>query len=174
MGRTHVVFIALAAISLSGFLQTVSAQRKSHLPNTAHELAISYWTVEAGWSSQLEVGSNLAEGNVEVSPILYTAGHQRFELPAITLAPGQLRTLDVADALAAASNRHLSGPDLYGSLVLHFNSIGARNIYAAVLVQKPGHPMNFHFDAFITLAKSPPGRFESVWWLPRRSTQETS
>ena len=60
--------------------------------------------------------------------------------------------------------------DAYGSLLLRYKSLSSANLYAAVLVQRAGHPISFHFDAYPLDATFSAGSRESVWWLPRPSS----
>ena len=117
----------------------------------------------------LEIGNNLVAGTLVVTPVLHTAAGRALALQPVSLKAQEVRTLDLAEAINSAA-QNLPGSDSFGSVSLEFNSLSAQNIYAAVLIQKPGHPMNFHFDAQITESGVSSGNFESIWWLPRQTT----
>jgi hypothetical protein len=60
----------------------------------------------------------------------------------------------------------------FGSLVLRYTAPVERALYASVIVQLPGTPIEFHLDAFPKAPKAMTGGREGIWWLPRDSTKD--
>jgi hypothetical protein len=54
----------------------------------------------------------------------------------------------------------------FGSVVFRFVGTGAANGFAAALVRREGHPIDFHFDADDRGSSA----FEGMWWLPAESS----
>jgi hypothetical protein len=160
-------FTLLAALSSAALAQNT---RASHRPIASQELVIAYWITEPGWDTQLEVGNNLASETVSVSPLLRVHTGDSIALPAITLPPSAVRTIDLADAILR-SGHALSPTDAFGALELRYQAHSMRNVYAAVLIQRPGHAINFHFDASALSPAVAQGNFEAIWWLPRQTAQ---
>jgi hypothetical protein len=136
-------------------------------PKSGHVLVAPYWTVEAGWSTELEVRNNLGQDDLVVTPALRTFDGLEIQLGPITIPADQVRSVNLADAIQAA-NPKLSGGANYsfGSLTLRYNSISTQNVYAAVVVHHEGYPINFHFDAFLVDSSFASGSSETIWWLP--------
>jgi hypothetical protein len=60
----------------------------------------------------------------------------------------------------------------FGSLVLRYTAPVERALYAAVIVQLPGTPIEFHLDAFPKARKPMTGGREGIWWLPSDSAKD--
>jgi hypothetical protein len=60
----------------------------------------------------------------------------------------------------------------FGSMVLRYTATVPRALYAAVIVQLPGTPIEFHLDAFPKAPKAMTGSREDIWWLPRDFTRD--
>ena len=86
-----------------------------------------------------------------------------FSLPPVKLGSDRARHVDLHAAASSLSGRAGS----YGSLVLRFTSASPYNVYAAVMIQRLGHAITFHFDAFPVFQNFSSGSRETIWWLPQ-------
>ena len=136
-----------------------------------HVLVAPYWTVEAGWSTELEVRNNLGQDDLIVTPALRTFDGMEIQLGPITIPSDQVRSVNLADAIQAANPKLSSGVNYsFGSLTLRYNSISTQNVYAAVVVHHEGYPINFHFDALPVDSNFASGSSETIWWLPNSTS----
>ncbi len=142
----------------------------SHVPiPSAHEQFAPYWTTEAGWRSELQLRNNLAAGNLTVTPVLRAADGTEFPLSPVTIAPNEIKSVDVSDAVSKTAPQLMSA---YGSVVFRYTSVAMRNLYAAVMVFDSGHPLAFHFDAFVQATDYDAGSREGIWWLPNATAKD--
>jgi hypothetical protein len=140
------------------------AQQSKHQVETSdHELFAPYWTAEAGWHTELQMRNNLSSGDLTVTPVLRNVNGAEFALPQVTVAPNEVITLDVVQALTKSAPQLVGS---YGSVVFRYHSPGMRNLYASVMVFDDGHPMAFHLDAFPEATDFDAGSREGIWWLP--------
>jgi len=135
----------------------------------AYEQFAPYWTTEAGWRSELQLRNNLAAGNLTVTPVLRAVDGTEFPLSPVTIAPNEIKSVDVSDAVITAAPQ-LTGT--YGSVVFRYTSVAMRNLYAAVMVFDSGHPIAFHFDAFVQATDYDAGSREGIWWLPNATAKD--
>jgi len=110
-----------------------------------------------------------AHGDLTVTPFLRAADGTEFPLPPVTIAPNEIRAVDVSEAITKSAPQ-LKG--LYGSVVFRYNSEGMRNLYAAVMVYDQGHPIAFHMDAFAQATDYDAGSREGTWWLPNATAKD--
>jgi hypothetical protein len=144
----------------------ISAQSGSGRPTldvAPHEQFAPYWTAEPGWRTELQLRNNLAQGDLTVTPVLRSANGDEYPLPPVTIAPNEIKSVDVSDAVTKSAPQ-LKG--LFGSVVFRYSSSGMRNLYAAVMVYDTGHPIAFHMDAFTQATDYDSGSREGIWWLP--------
>ncbi len=142
----------------------------SHVPiPSAHEQFAPYWTTEAGWRSELQLRNNLAAGNLTVTPFLRAVDGTEFPLPPVTIAPNEVKSVDVSDAVNKTAPQLMG---TYGSVVFRYTSVAMRNLYAAVMVFDSGHPIAFHFDAFVEATDFDAGSREGIWWLPNATATD--
>jgi hypothetical protein len=165
----------LLSLSLSAqtALQTAPAPKTPtpSLPKLAAvpwEQYAVYWTAEPGWKTEIHLRNNLPSQNLTVTPILRTADGAESVLPAVTIGPNNLASVDLS-AVIPSKPSPLSE---FGSLVLRYTAPVERALYAAVIVQLPGTPIEFHLDAFPKAPKAMTGGREGIWWLPRDSTKD--
>ncbi|HJT70879.1 MAG TPA: hypothetical protein VJ731_11815 [Terriglobales bacterium] len=103
---------------------------------------------------------------MDVTPILRDPLGREHKLTSLQLSPDEIQKIDLSAAAADIAGH----TDSYGSLLLRFNSGNFSNIYAAVLVQRLGHPISFHFDAYPVFPEFASGSRESIWWLPHQTS----
>src|SRR5207237_4255003 len=128
-----------------------------------------YWTAEPGWKTEIHLRNNLPSQSLTVTPALRTADGTESTLPAVTISPNDVGSVDLGAVITSAAP-HLAGQ--YGSVVLRYTAPVSRALYAAVTVQLPGTPIEFHLDAFPQAPKAMTGGREGIWWLPRDSAKD--
>jgi hypothetical protein len=133
---------------------------------TAFEQYIVYWTTEPGWRTELQLRNNLELSELTVTPALRTADGTETALPAVTIKPGDVVSVDLYHALMRAAPRLVGS---WGSLVLRYHAVVHRALYAAVMVSAVGRPIAFHLDPFGRGSAYQTGSREGIWWLPRES-----
>jgi hypothetical protein len=109
MPRLFSRFALTLCLSCPGiFAQNPEPVHKPHPPYpaewkpTPQELFLSYWTVEPGWSTELEVRNNVAWRDLTVTPVLRMAAGTEISLEPVTVPPEHVATVDVRQALLAA------------------------------------------------------------------------
>jgi hypothetical protein len=94
----------------------------------------SYWTVERGFHSTLEMKNNLLEQSLTARVGLYfTSGEVRY-LPPIDMGPRQTATLDLNRAVADLFGRRLRSGLTEGRLEVRFYAHGPAALMGAVSV----------------------------------------
>jgi len=152
--------------------------RPVHPPHPAkwepkpQQVLVSYWTVEPNWTTQLEIRNNVAWRDVTITPVLKTGAGREIPLKPVTVAPEEVATVDVREALAIAAPELVDRPDSFGSTVYRFEADSDSNIFVANMVQRTGTPIGFHFDEEWTDASQATGSQESIWWLPRATASD--
>ncbi|HEX3437192.1 MAG TPA: hypothetical protein VHT24_10540 [Pseudacidobacterium sp.] len=73
-----------------------------------------YWTTEGGWHSELQMRNNTAGRSLTVTPVLRDHTGTEYPLAPVTIAPNEIKSVDVAEAVAS------SAPQLIGS----YGSVG--------------------------------------------------
>jgi hypothetical protein len=127
-----------------------------------HEQFASYWTTEPGWRTELQLRNSLASEELTVAPALRSADGTETALPAVSIKPGDVVTLDLHDVLMKVA------PELigtYGSVVLRYRAPASRALYAAVMLRVEGRPIAFHLDAALGPSDRTRGSREGIWWL---------
>lgn len=105
------------------FAQTPQVPRKPHPPYpaewkpTPQELFLSYWTVEPGWSTELEIRNNVAWRDLTVTPVLRVANGTEIALQPVTVPTEHVASVDVRQALFAVAPHLLDHEGSYGSVV---------------------------------------------------------
>lgn len=145
---------------------TSRVSRVSRRTITDQDIVAPYWTLEPGWNTQLEVRNNLAHDEIAVTPVLRKSDGSELALTPVKVSAEQALSLD----LQALAGNSMVGDDAYGSLLLRYKSKTSSSVYAAVLVQRTGHPISFHFDAYPVDPRFSSGTRESVWWLPQATS----
>ncbi|MFB3813817.1 MAG: hypothetical protein ACE14L_06870, partial [Terriglobales bacterium] len=128
----------------------------------------TYWTVEPGWQSELELRNNLAKDNLTIQPVLYTSEGVEIPLAAVNIPPNEIRTVDLGAALSATAPT-VKGPNAFGSVVLKYTAHSELALYAAVMVHREGLPIAFHFDSERINPAYQEGGWEGIWWWPNET-----
>jgi hypothetical protein len=166
--RSLLVLIACSALFAGAQSPQASSQNSAPNPSskrrlpTQHEVVAPFWTLEPGWDTQLEVSNNLTQEDLEVTPVLRTSDGSDLSLPPLRIPHDQARQVDLQTLVPDLNGRANS----YGSVLFRYNSVSRGNLFATVLLQRLGHPMSFHFDAFPLDPDFVSGSRESIWWLP--------
>src|SRR5713101_809021 len=134
------------------------------------EQFVSYWTSETGWKSELQLRNNLVGQDLIVTPALRLPDGTETNLAAVTIKPQEVKSVDLDTAITATAAPQLVGK--WGSIVLRYGSAGYRNLYAAMMIRKTGHPIVFHIDATGESQAFQSGGHEGIWWLPKNSTSD--
>jgi hypothetical protein len=167
----------LLSVSLSAQTpsQTAPTPSKPHatgvpklIPAPWEQYAV-YWTAEPGWKTEIHLRNNLPSQSLTVTPALRTADGTESALPAVTISPNDVAAVDIGAVIASAAPQLAGG---YGSIVFRYTAPVVRALYAAVMVQLPGTPIEFHLDAFPQAPKKMTGGREGIWWLPRDSAKD--
>ena len=69
-------------------------------PKLPQEMFAPYWTLEPGWDSELELRNNLPFASLTVRPVLRTPAGAEVELSPVTLAPNEVRDVDLRESVA--------------------------------------------------------------------------
>jgi len=134
---------------------------------TQQEVMASYWSLEPGWNTELEIRNNLVERQLTVTPVLRTAAGREIALPDVVLASEEVTSINLQQALSQAAPELVNRMGSFGSAAVRFGGLNDRNVFAAAMVYREGHPIDFHFDGYD--AASNDGYFsgiEGIWWLP--------
>jgi hypothetical protein len=164
---TALVAFALAqppAVLAQSSQQGPSPQQLAKPPQPAdQEQFVSYWTTEPGWNTELHLRNNLESSDLTVAPALRTANGMETALPAVTIKPGDVVSLDLYDTLMKAAPSLVGA---WGSLVLRYNAVVHHALYAAAMVRADGRPIAYHLDGHGQGSKYEVGSREGIWWLP--------
>jgi hypothetical protein len=126
------ILVAFSALSFSAFVasQPILAQsppkaRKAPPPPPPppavdQELVIPYWTMETGWSSELQLRNNVLGKDLTVTPALHLPDGSETPLAPVTIKSQEVKSVDVAAAISAAGAPQLIGT--YGSVALRYHS----------------------------------------------------
>lgn len=174
--------LVCAAYLLLCFMNA-GAQQNQDLPHTSYpypaqwapkpqELFLSYWTVEPGWSTELEVRNNVAWRDLVVTPVLRTAAGSEIALAPVTVPPEHVASIDLREALLTAAPDLLDRAGSFGSVVYRFSGPSEGNIFGASMVRRSDSPIGFHFDGEPVEKDWSPQSTDSIWWLPRATTSD--
>ena len=108
--------------------------------------------------------NNLEASDLTVTPSVRTPDGSESILPAVTIAPGDVTTVDLRETLLRTTPQ-LSGA--WGSLALRYRSRVNGALYSSVMVRADGRPIAFHLDGFGRGYTYETGSREGIWWLPR-------
>ena len=133
------------------------------------EQVVSYWTIDAGWHSELQLRNNMTSTDLVVTPVLRSASGEEATLPAITIQPNEVKGVDIRSAIETYA-AGFSGT--YGSVSLRFHSLSFHNLYAAMMVHDTGHPIAFHIDGIGHIDTFNGASREGIWWLPSETTKD--
>jgi hypothetical protein len=125
---------------------------------SSQEISASYWTLEAGWNTDVEMRNNLTSRELTVTPVLRSASGQEVALAPVTVAAQHVVSLDLRN-VSQTQPQILNGGGLFGSVAFRFSGLNPSNLFAATVVRREGQPIDFHFDA--DQAGSP---LYSNWW----------
>ena len=140
------------------------------LPAVAQQQAISYWTTETGWHSELQLRNNAVGQDLTVTPALRLASGAETSLAPVTIKSQEVKSIDLDAAIAEAGAPQLIGT--YGSLVLRYQSPTGGSLYAAEMIRQTGYPVAFHIDAMGSFDETQGGSREGIWWLPKSTTSD--
>lgn len=115
---------------------------------TQQEVSTSYWSLEPGWNTELEIRNNLAERQLTVTPVLRTAAGREIALPDVVLASEEVTSINLQQAVAQVAPELVNRMGSFGSAAVRFSGLNERNVFAATMVYREGHPIDFHFDGY--------------------------
>jgi hypothetical protein len=136
------------------------------------EVSATYFSLESGWNTDLEMRNNLRRRELTITPVLRAASGQELSLTPVTIAPQHVVSLDLR-TLAQADPKIVDNFGSFGSVAFRFNGLDAANLFAAAMVRRDGQPFDFHFDADdagSVIYTS--GGLEGVWWVPDQSSTD--
>jgi hypothetical protein len=141
------------------------ARAAHHLEYKDFEQFVPYWTTEGSWHSELQLRNNVKGQDLTVTPSVRTADGAETRLPAVTIKPQEVKTIDISDAAPQLSKA-------YGSIVLRYHSAFSSSLYASLMLQDMGHPIAVHLDAIPADDTLEEVSREGVWWLPNGTTND--
>ena len=103
-------------------------------PKTApspQQTFVSYWTLEPGWNTELEMRNNMAQGKLTITPVLRTATGQEIPLIPVSLSPEQTISLNLQDAVGQVDPGIANRMGSFGSVVFRFAGHSGANMFAA-------------------------------------------
>ncbi|MGC2322235.1 MAG: hypothetical protein WA463_06355, partial [Terriglobales bacterium] len=159
--------LILSALSLCTTLLAFATHTPPQ-PTNFEQFAV-YWTAEAGWKTELLLRNNLPSQSLTVTPALRAADGTETALPAVTINSNDVATVDLGSVITTAAPQ-LTGT--YGSIVFRYTATVPRALYAAVMVELPGTPIEFHLDGYFQATGPMAGGQEGIWWLPRDSVKD--
>jgi hypothetical protein len=130
------------------------------------ELFASYWTLEPGWSTELEIRNNVPWRNLRVTPVLRIATGAEVPLTPVTVRPDEIVSVNLQEAVASVKPELVGKMGSFGSVVFRFEGTGGANAFGAAVVRRDGRPIEFHFDADEFMSNA----VEGMWWLPTESS----
>ncbi len=149
----------MLVICLLTALSSVGSGQQAAQPNTKaaairakHDLAAAahvapvgefeqfapYWTAEAGWHTDLQLRNNLASESLTVRPSLRTSDGAETDLKLVTLLPGEVRSVNLMDALMEVNSSLAGSANAYGSIALRYTAKSVGNLYGSVMVHDNG------------------------------------
>src|ERR1700761_5754211 len=175
----HLVGVALlTSIGIAACAQAQEKPRQPHAPYPAQwnpkaqEQFLSYWTVEPGWSTELEIRNNVAWRDLSVTPVLRTAAGAEMALQPVTVSPEHVTSIDLREALLSIAPSLLDQKGSFGSVVYRYSGNSEGNIFGASMVRRNESPIGFHFDGEPIEKEWSPQATESIWWLPRATASD--
>jgi hypothetical protein len=151
---------SLATAQAPPTLQAPVSTRTTHrLEVKDFEQFVSYWSTEGTWHSELQLRNNVSRQELTVTPFLRTPDGVETVLPAVTVRPQEVKTIDIGEAAPLVGKT-------YGSIVLRYRSAFSGALYASLMLQDMGHPVSVHLDAIAADDTLQGLSREGVWWLP--------
>jgi hypothetical protein len=141
------------------------------MPDVPNEQEITFWTLEPGWHTEIELRNNIKDRDLTVTPTLRTADGSQYPLPPITIAANDLHILDLREVLAASAPQLVDRTGAFGSLFLLYSSPFNHNLYSGSMIHLEGTPIAFHFDGVQLDEVFNQGTREGIWWLPTDSAK---
>lgn len=165
-------FLYFALISCSGVIAQSDPELEVSDKSGVHELFAAYWTNEPGWDTELQIRNDFQSGPITVTPYLRLASGHEIALPAETVKPAQVVSINVSEALSSAAPDMANTTQAWGSVAFRYTSQTLRNIYAAVVIHSLSHPIMFHMDALPEAKGFKAGSREGVWWNEQKGSVE--
>ncbi|HZQ93115.1 MAG TPA: hypothetical protein VFA60_15090, partial [Terriglobales bacterium] len=161
----------LVAVFISAVTLNASGKDLSPAP-TPHESIAPYWTVEPGWDTELQIKNNMVAASLTVTPVLRLNTGAEYPLDPVTIAPSDVTSIHVSDALSKKAPDLVNQVGAYGSVVFRYVSSNVRNLYAVAMIHMTGQPIGFHIDAYAAATGWEVGSREGIWWLPRETAKD--
>jgi hypothetical protein len=161
--------MALPSVAIADDTPAVASPNKTAL-FAPHEVVAGYWSVEPGWHTELELGNNLTSRSLVVRTTLTTFQGTEIDLDPITVAPGEMRTFDLRQSLQLVGAGLMQTANSFGSVRFRYDSAAGASLYASVMVYRDGSPIAFHIPATGEGGGNEITGWDSIWWLPRATT----
>jgi hypothetical protein len=130
-----------------------------------YEQFVAYWSAESGWQSELQLRNNMVAQDLTVSPVLRTSDGTETPLPAVTVKPAEVKSIDIDMAAPQLAGQ-------YGSILLKYRAVGLHSLYAALMIHDAGHPIVFHLDAMAEAQNFDGVSREGIWWFPNATATD--
>jgi|GEM_PF-6246805 len=89
---------------------------------------IPYWTAEGGRHTEIHLRNNLGTGTLSITPTIRTAMGNETVLAAVEVLPGEVKVVDIPQALALANSSLAGRPNAFGSIALSYKSVSPANL----------------------------------------------
>ncbi len=160
----------LSLAVVAGFLFSGSDSAAAGDESGEHTLWASYWTVEPGFTSTLEMKNNRAEETLPVQVSLYFANGEEYYLDPMQLGPRQTAVINLNQVYESLPNSVRARAGSEGTLKLSFNSPNAKGIMGSVSVSNPERGIAWVFRLYPSAPDFPVVPVRGLFWFPDENT----
>jgi len=132
-----------------------------------------YWRTDHTFQPMLVISNIMESMELSVTPVLYAADHTEYDLPAVTLTPAGVSSIDIRSAIAAAPEQMRGHFTEYGSAAVKYVWHWSGAASAEVVNRDAKRSLNFGFELRspkMTMAKMAAKHGaaatvqEGLWW----------
>jgi hypothetical protein len=127
-----------------------------------------FWQIGDGFSSTLIVRNVARQSSVSATPIVFTADKKQLRLPAIQLAPSEVKKISLEEALQTAGSSAETG-----ALALELETSQSAAIIGELVITDYQHGVIFDLPLHAGYANDEAKALHAAWWLPDDKTQGT-
>ncbi len=182
LGRRF-AFPALLAVLYCLLAVSVFAQKRSYLNQprlpvtTPQSVEGGMWRMDGAFDSTLHLKNVLINQSLQATPSLVMADGTIVHLPAVTLAPAGVASVNITDAINHLSGDQASHRSQYGMALVDYAWSWPGAIMASIHNIDETAMLSFHSslqtdrkDTLIASQKSKSQAIESIWWKPYAQT----
>ncbi len=127
-----------------------------------------FWRIGNGYSSALIVRNTAKTSSAGATPIIFTPDKKQVRLPAIQLAPGEVKRIYLEEALPIAGSAAESG-----ALALQIDQSQSPTVIGEVVITNYQEGIIFDIPLHAGYAGSQAKTLHAAWWLPDEKTEGT-